>query len=171
MQIGPVQLLVIGYPTGEPDEEVRQEIGRLRSAPGIRLLDLLHVCKHEDGRVERIEVSGLSEAESAQLGALAGALIGFATDGEDGFERGALAGGVTAEDTSFAGQYIWYPDDAIPPGSAATLVLIEHCWAIGMREQLISAGGFLLADAWIHPSDLVAIGLMASEDAQRELSI
>jgi hypothetical protein len=28
----------------------------------------------------------------------------------------------------------------------------------------MNAGGFLLSDAWIHPTDLVAIGLAASEE-------
>jgi uncharacterized membrane protein len=77
MQIGPVQLLVIGHPTDEPHEGLRQELERLRATPGIRLIDLVHVRKHEDGRLERLDLSDLTPAEAVELGAVVGALIGF----------------------------------------------------------------------------------------------
>jgi hypothetical protein len=47
--------------------------------------------------------------------------------------------------------------------------LIEHSWAIGLREQVRDSGGVLSADAWIHPSDLVDVGLVTAEDADGEL--
>ena len=59
----------------------------------------------------------------------------------------------------------WYVDDAIPPGSAAAVALIEHRWAIPLRDAIRDAGGFHLADAWIHPADLVAIGVESAEEA------
>jgi hypothetical protein len=41
------------------------------------------------------------------------------------------------------------------------------------RRPLLGAamigGGVLLADAWVHPSDLVAAGLVTAADAEREL--
>jgi hypothetical protein len=40
--------------------------------------------------------------------------------------------------------------------------LIEHRWAIPLRNKLVEAGGVALADEWIHPADLVAIGAIAS---------
>jgi uncharacterized membrane protein len=169
MQIGPVQLLVIGYPTDEPHPALRAELQRLRSEPGIRLLDLVHVRKHEDGQVERVELSDLSEAESIELGTLVGALVGFGAGGEAGAEMGALAGAVAAEGGATLGQDLWYVDDAIPPGTAATIALLEHQWAIRMRDELRTAGGVLLADAWVHPSDLVEVGLVTAEEADREL--
>ena len=44
-------------------------------------------------------------------------------------------------------------------------MLLEHRWAIPLRESIRSAGGTLLADAWVHPQDLVAVGLQAREEA------
>lgn len=32
----------------------------------------------------------------------------------------------------------------------------------------VMAGGFHLADSWIHPFDLVAIGLMSAEESEQE---
>ena len=48
--------------------------------------------------------------------------------------------------------------DAIPPGSAAAIALIEHRWAIPFRDAVVRAGGVALADEWIHAADLVAAG-------------
>ena len=39
-------------------------------------------------------------------------------------------------------------------------------WDRIMREYAIrDAGGFHLADAWVHPADLVAIGALGAEEA------
>ena len=65
---------------------------------------------------------------------------------------------------------VWYVDDAIPNGTAAAVALLEHRWAIPLRDGIRSAGGFHLADAWIHPADLVGIGLVAAEETERQLS-
>ena len=40
----------------------------------------------------------------------------------------------------------WYVADTIPNGSAAAIILIEHLWAIPLRDAIISAGGIALAD-------------------------
>jgi hypothetical protein len=57
---------------------------------------------------------------------------------------------------------VWYLADAIPEGSSAAVVLIEHRWAIPLRDKIVKAGGIALADEWIHPADLIAIGSAAS---------
>jgi hypothetical protein len=56
---------------------------------------------------------------------------------------------------------------AMPPqqGGSAAVALIEHRWAIPLRDKILDAGGVALADEWIHPADLVAIGAAASGDA------
>ena len=37
--------------------------------------------------------------------------------------------------------------------------------AAPLRDAINGAGGLTLADEWIHPEDLVAIGIAASEDS------
>ena len=66
--------------------------------------------------------------------------------------RAAMVGGVG------------YVDDAIPNGSAAAVALLEHRWATALRDTIRDAG-FHLADAWVHPADLIAVGLIAAEEA------
>ena len=57
---------------------------------------------------------------------------------------------------------VWYLGDAIPQGTAAAVALIEHRWAIPLRDKIAKAGGVTLADEWIHVKDLIAVGLLAS---------
>jgi len=54
----------------------------------------------------------------------------------------------------------------IPNNSAAALVLLEHHWAVPLRDAVVRAGGFRISDGFISPLDLVEIGLMAAEEAQ-----
>jgi len=54
----------------------------------------------------------------------------------------------------------------IPNDSAAALILIEHHWAVPLRDALVRAGGFRISDGFISPLDLVEIGLVSAEEAQ-----
>ena len=46
--------------------------------------------------------------------------------------------------------------DLIPRRSAAVLVLLEHLWAIELKERVIEANGAVIAQGWITPSTLSA---------------
>ena len=160
MAMGPVQILLVGY--GE-DAEVTgaalDELKRLREQDVVRLIDLLLVVKNDDGSVDKIEIS--DAAELAELGALAGALMGFGAAGEEGAaEVGALIGAETAveEGSAFDEEDVWFIADVIPAGSAAAIAVLEHRWAIPLRDAIRSTGGVPLADEWLHPEDLLAVG-------------
>ena len=164
MTMGPVQLLVIGFDDPQFRGEILAEIERLRQDDVVRLIDMIVVKKSEDGELETFSQKDVDAA--AEFGALVGALIGIGAGGEEGAEIGAVRGAEAAVDGDLLDdQEVWYVADAIPNGSAAAIALIEHRWAIGLRDSIFRAGGFHLADAWIHPRDLVAIGLAAAEVA------
>jgi hypothetical protein len=104
-----------------------------------------------------------------QFGAIVGGLIGLGAEGEEGIEAGAAAGAEALEGGHvFDEDEVWYVTDAIPNGSAAAVALIEHRWAIPLRDAIRRAGGVALADEWIHAKDLVAVGLLAAEEAEAE---
>jgi uncharacterized membrane protein len=168
--MGPVQLLVIGFEGGELKGEILAELDRLRENDVVRLIDLVFVRKDADGKVEKILRSDLSPEEAEAFGAIVGALIGFGAAGEAGAELGAVEGAAALEDGHVLDEEVWYVDDAIPNGTAAAVALLEHRWAIPLRDGVRRAGGFHLADAWIHPADLVGIGILAAEEAELELS-
>ena len=60
----------------------------------------------------------------------------------------------------------WDVLEDIPNDSAAALILIEHHWAVPLRDAIARAGGFRISDGFISPLDLVEIGLIAAEEAK-----
>ena len=164
-EMGPVQLMVVGFHEGNFSGEIIEELRRLREHGIVRLVDLLFVTKDADGNVAAIEHSDLSQEEAMAFGAIAGALVGLGADGEEGAEAGAVAGALAAEDGAiFDESEAWYLADAIPPGDSAAIALIEHRWAIPLRDSIQRAGGVPLADEWVHPEDLVAVGAAAARE-------
>ena len=171
MSIGPVQLLVIGFDHDDFHGQIKAELDRLSQSDIVRVIDVLFVRKHEDGSVERIHTDQLTEEQREEVGALVGALIGLGVDGIDGAEAGAALGSEEiAGGRSILSEEVWYFDDVLPAGTAAAVVLLEHRWAIGLQGLIRDAGGVNLADAWVHPLDLVAIGLMAAEEAEQSVA-
>ena len=61
----------------------------------------------------------------------------------------------------------WDVIDDIPNDSAAALILLEHHWAVGLRDAIARAGGFRVSDGFISPLDLVEIGLVSAEEAEQ----
>jgi uncharacterized membrane protein len=163
LSIGPVQMLMVGFGEDRFTGEILPELTRLKEHDVIRLIDLLLVSKDDAGNVTIVEHSDLNRDEMIEFGAFVGALVGFGAGGEDEAEAGALAGATEfADGEMFDENEVWYLADAIPNGTSAAIALIEHRWAISLREKIVRAGGVALADEWIHPSDLVAIGVAAA---------
>jgi hypothetical protein len=96
-----------------------------------------------------------------------GALVGLGIEGEEGMVAGAEAGAEAAANgvTVFRDEDAWDVIGDIPADSAAALILLEHQWAVPLRDAVMRAGGFRLADGFISPLDLVEIGLVSAEDA------
>ena len=171
MAIGPVQLIVLGFRHPDFHGEVIAELERLRQSDTVRVIDALAVYKHANGDIEVEHLSNLSKDEAVELGSKVGALIGLGIEGEEGMRAGAAlgaaaadaAGGVAVFDDSTA----WDVLAEIPDDSAAALLLIEHHWAVPLRDAIGRAGGFRLADGFISPFDLVGIGLLSAEEAKQ----
>jgi hypothetical protein len=158
--MGPVEILVVGF--GEEatfSGAALEELRRLQEHDIVRLIDLMLVRKLDDGTVEKLEIS--DAAEVAELGALIGALLGLGAAGEEGAELGAEVGAeeLGGEGTVFEEQDVWYLADALPVGTAAAVVLLEHRWAIPLRNAIRDNDGVALLDRWLHPEDLVAAGM------------
>ena len=168
MAIGPVQLLVLGFQDPDFQGEVLAELDRLKESDIARVIDALVVYKDAEGDVSILKRSDLSDAEAAEFGATVGALVGLGVAGEEGAEAGAELGAAAMAEGAevFSEEEAWDVVDDIPPNTAAALVLLEHRWAIPLRESIMRAGGFRIADGFIHPLDLVAVGVLAAEEAE-----
>ena len=168
MAIGPVQLIVLGFNHPDFHGEVIAELERLRQSDTVRVIDSLAVYKDADGELEVEHLSNLTEQEAIELGSKIGALIGLGIEGEEGIEAGAAAG---AQEAAAEGIHVFADADEwdvladIPNDSAAALLLLEHHWAVPLRDAIARAGGFRISDGFISPLDLVEIGLMSAAEA------
>jgi uncharacterized membrane protein len=171
MAIGPVQLIVLGFNHPDFHGEVIAELERLRESDTVRVIDAMAVYKDKDGELEVEHLSNLTQEEAIELGTKIGALIGLGIDGEEGMEAGAEAGAEMAAAGGvdvFGDAEEWDVLEDIPNDSAAALILLEHHWAVPLRDAIARAGGFRISDGFISPLDLVEIGLVTAEEA-REL--
>jgi len=166
--IGPVQLIVLGFNHPQFHGEIIAELERLKQSDTVRVIDSLAVYKDADGELEVEHLSNLTQDEAIELGSKVGALIGLGIEGEEGMEAGAVAGAEVGADgiEVFDEDEAWDVIGDIPNDSAAALILLEHHWAVPLRDAIVRAGGFRLSDGFISPLDLVAIGLVSADEAK-----
>jgi uncharacterized membrane protein len=170
---GPVQLPSVGglgFPEPNFHGRIIAELERLRESDTVYVIDALAVHKDATGDIEVMHLSNLPDEEAIELGTKIGALIGLGIEGEEGGASGALAGAAAAADgfEVFDDEDAWDVLEEIPNGTAAALVLLEHRWAIPLRDAVVDAGGYRISDGFVSPLDVVGIGLLSAEEA-REL--
>ena len=171
MAVGPVQLVVLGFDHPDFHGEIIAELERLRESDTIRVIDSLAVYKDAEGDLEVEHLSNLTKDEAIELGSTIGALIGLGIEGEEGLEAGAAAGAKAAAEEGVHpisdNDDVWDVLEEIPNDSAAALILIEHQWAVPLRDAVLRAGGFRISDGFISPLDLVGIGLVSADEASQ----
>ena len=168
MAIGPVQLIVLCFSHPDFHGVVIAELERLRESDAVRVIDALAVHKDAAGEIEVAHLSNLSKDEAIELGSKVGALIGLGIEGEEGFDAGAELGAEEAAEKGvevFSDELAWDVLEEIPNDSAAALLLLEHHWAVPLRDAIARAGGFRISDGFISPLDLIEIGLVSAEEA------
>ena len=160
MVFGPIQIFAFGFPdTAGFEGRIAEELVKLSDAGIIRIVDALAVVADGD-EVDILRVSDLDEEQREELGMEMGALIGLGLDGLEGMLAGAEVGAEIAEEgglgvvEAIGEEFI----ENLPDGAAALLLIIEHAWAVPLREAVVDAGGILLGNQWIGAQDLVALG-------------
>jgi uncharacterized membrane protein len=174
MAIGPVQLLVLGFEKPEFSGEIVAELQRLRDSDMVRVIDALAVHKDADGDITTMTMSNLTLDEQVELGAKIGALVGLGAlgDSEEVLEVAKTGAEVAAEEGVhvFNEEEVWDVLEEIPRETAAALILLEHHWAVPLRDAIWRANGFRISDGFISPFDLVAIGMLSAAEA-KELAL
>ena len=160
MATGPVQLIVLGFNHPNFQGEIVAELGRLRKNDTVRVLDALVLYKDAAGELEVEHLSNISAAGAGEAGSKIRSLVGLGIEGEEEPATGAEAVAEDAQDEA-----AWDVLEDIPKDSAAALVLLEHQWAVPLRDAVVRAGGFRISDGFISPIDLAGIGLLSAAEA------
>jgi hypothetical protein len=171
MSIGPVQLLVLGFDDPRFAGGFQAELDRLRDSDLVRLIDGVAVRKDEDGNVTLMNDGDVDEHLSG-FGAVVSALVGLGSEfGEGSPELYAEALPDPFDSDRMDGASVpigdWDVLAEIPEGTAAALLLLEHRWAIPLRDALYRTGGSRLASEFVSPLDLVAFGMVSAGEARR----
>jgi uncharacterized membrane protein len=164
--IGPVQLVMIGFPLEANFEgRIMDELAKLERHETIRILDLLFVGKDaETGDLLALDYQG------EELGAIVGALLGFEFEG-NGERRAESSQGIQGHAFGLSQWEIQDIAASLAPGSSAGFVLIEHVWARELKRAIRDTGGFPLGEGFLTPEALSAVAteLVAVSKALEEL--
>jgi hypothetical protein len=132
-QMGPIDYLVVAFPTERMTGEAFPLLIDLVDRGVIRILDLEFIRKDEDGTV-----TTLSQVDLERMQVLEAALF-------DGADSGLLRPDDLAEAAA-----------ALDPGTAAGVLVYENVWAAPFAAALRRSGGQLVASGHIPLQDLVA---------------
>ena len=115
-----------------------------------------------------LRVSDLDDEQREELGAQVGALIGLGANGIDGFIAGAELGAEIADSGGLGviealGEELI---EGLPDDSAAVILILEHRWAVPLRDAVMDAGGELIANRWVGVQELVRLGAALRAEAE-----
>lgn len=147
--LGPVQVLLICLDEPGSERMLAAELQDLHCQDAVRALDLLPVRRDPDGGLRRLD----HPCPEDYPGTLVEALL---VSDPDGLGEEAEEGAVEVGEGAAIGEGAWFLSDRLPRGAAAAILLIEHRWAIPLREAAAGARAEVFGDAWVHPRDLAA---------------
>ena len=177
-RIGPVQLLALDFQTNRLSGRVSEELRKLTDPHGLfrdrsqlRLLDLLVLAKDGEGNFAKVRASDLTDEQAARYGALAGGLlgvgaaIGYGADEAEVAEAGAEAGALTFANLDFGltDDELAKVAEAVPIDTTFAIAVIEHRWAIDLKEAIRDSGGVVLASGLVSAEALVTRGALLGE--------
>ncbi len=133
VELGPIDIIVIGYPADAPmTGEAAPLLLDLVDRGIIRVLDVLFVVENEDGTFSGFEAKDLEKDRIGDLKIF----------------EGASSGLLGEEDVAAAAE-------AIDPGSAAVMIVYENRWAAPFAAAVRRNGGEVIANQRITVQELM----------------
>lgn len=121
MSLGPIEIIVVGFPENQFTGEVAPALADLVESGIVRVVDLVFITKDDDGTVAALELSELDDEIS----------VAYLTLVEE------LQGLIGEEDIEDFG-------DQLDPGSSIAVLVVEHVWAKSFADAVANSGGVLL---------------------------
>ena len=125
MGLGPIEVLVLGFPGNQFNGEILPELQRLVESDTIHLIDGLLLRKDADGEVTFSEFGEEDDSDSA------------AARSPRSWTR-SRASSPTRTSTEFAA--------GLEPDCSAAVLVFEHTWAKPLRDAVVASGGVLAAN-------------------------
>jgi len=133
IELGPIDMVVIGYPPGAPmTGEAIPILLDLVDRGIIRVIDALVVTKNDDGTFSGFDVADLEPDSVGDLTVFTGAATGL----------------IGEEDVSMVAA-------EIEPGTSAVMIVYENRWAAPFAAAVRRNGGTLVAFERIGTQDLI----------------
>lgn len=124
MGLGPIEVLVVGFPGSEFNGDILPALEDVVGRDIVSIVDCVLITKDPDGGIEFLEIEDDgANADVRRLAGLVNEANGLLSD-EDIEEFAA----------------------ALDPGDSAAALVFEHTWAKPLRDAIVGSGGFLLAN-------------------------
>jgi uncharacterized membrane protein len=168
MTLGPLHLMVIGF--HGHDDDFKGKVPRafraahaLRAAHrhgDVRVLDMLLIRKDAHGTIQQLQFGELGEQERAFAGSVAGGILGLRPESVARAKPAATYGVMAVAEHEFGLDEADLRDITrdIPNGGAAAIVLVEHLWAVRLKDAIDDAGCRLIAEGMLTTATLSALG-------------
>ncbi len=127
--LGPVQVLVVDVPDAGAARSVMESLTALPADGPVRCLDAFEVAMAASGELETDDAAPVPPS-----------LPLFAATAGDAPAAAAVEGA-------------WHLGEVVAPGTRAVVALLEHRWALGLRDSMLSAGASLRYEAWLDDAD------------------
>jgi hypothetical protein len=124
MALGPIEVLVVGFPGNQFNGQILPELERLIGDEVISVIDGLFVHKDDGGDVTILEFDELDVNDDAAR----------------------LAELLTQVDSLISDEDVDHLSDALEPNSSAAILVFEHTWAKPFRDAIVDSGGVLAAN-------------------------
>lgn len=137
MPVGPVELLVVTFPTENADPTVIASVQEVVAGGFITVLDLVFLSRTKEGVISEIDIS--ESLDDVGLGLLE-------------IQEQAL---ISEDDLELA-------RDVLDPGQSAAVIVYENTWARTVSGAIAAAGGELTLHVRI-PRDVVEAAVEAAQ--------
>jgi hypothetical protein len=129
MTLGPLEYTVIGFEGNKNfDGSIAREIENVVNKGIINLVDVVFIGRADNGDAVVLELDNKDDPRYAAFAPLLQNRMGLFT--QEDIEQVAAT---------------------MPPGTSGLIVMFEHRWAVGLKEALQNAGGFLVARTVVPP--------------------
>lgn len=122
MTLGPIEIVVLGFESGNFTGEILAELETLVNAETISIIDGIFVSRDSEDDLTFLELDQV----------------------EPGTDIARLAGLMDRVEGLVSDEDIDILTESLPVGSAAAVLVFEHTWVKPLRNALVNAGGELI---------------------------